>query len=408
MAIAAAPRQHWVKVMLIFAVAGAVETFGFGQLGAFTPLYLQHLRVPASEIPRWTGILASLAFVIGIPLAPFWGVWADKYSRKLIIARSAYLEALLFLTVAVSQTVWQLAAARVLVGFVLGNTGVMFAAQTHLTPRRRVGFALSVVAMGNALGLALGPLAGGLLVSRTGYPALFAIDAALSLLSGVLITVGYREDPERTRSEERVPVMLRRSLEDIVQVRWVLTLFFAYFTLLLGSRILQPFIPIFIAQVYRAGPSFGGLPTTIGVSVTLVSVATAVFAPVWGRLGDRAGYYRVMGFAAAGVAATLLLQSFATDLPQLLAPAIAQGAFQGAFTGLFSAIIALGVAEARRASVLNLTFFPFYLAGVLAPAIGTVLYSLGIRNLFRISALLMVGAMLLVRISAAAREQPGT
>ncbi len=58
-------------------LAGIVESQAFGHLNAFTPLFLQQLHVPQSEIPTWTGILAALAFVIGLPLLPFWGICQD-------------------------------------------------------------------------------------------------------------------------------------------------------------------------------------------------------------------------------------------------------------------------------------------------------------------------------------------
>ena len=33
---------------------------------------------------------------MGAPLVPLWGVWADKYSRKAVIVRSALVEAVVF------------------------------------------------------------------------------------------------------------------------------------------------------------------------------------------------------------------------------------------------------------------------------------------------------------------------
>jgi MFS family permease len=228
---------------------------------------------------------------------------------------------------------------------------------------------------------------------------LFEIDASLSLLSGLLITFGYRENRAAHRSAEAVSTMLRKSIADIVRVRWVAALFVAYFSLLLGSRVLQPFVPIFIKEIYRHGPNFGDLPQSIGVAVTLSASSVALFAPIWGRLGDRFGYYRMLMAAAAGVALALFAQSFASDLPAYLVPAVAMGAFAAAFQGLFFAIIALGVPDDRRASVLNLAFLPFYLAGLLAPSLGTVLLFLGLRNLFRLSAVLMLVALGLLAAS---------
>src|SRR5262245_9031808 len=98
----AAPRapgswhNDWRVLLLFFTLAGVVESQAFGHLGAFTPLFLQQLAIPRQQIPQWTGILSALGFVFGLPLLPFWGAWADRFGRRLIIVRSAYLEGVLF------------------------------------------------------------------------------------------------------------------------------------------------------------------------------------------------------------------------------------------------------------------------------------------------------------------------
>src|SRR5512146_1913045 len=94
--------NDWRKLLIIFTLAGVVESQAFGHLNAFRPLFLQQL---------------------GVPLSPFWGVWADRYSRKLIIVRSAYIEGIIFAVAACSPNVWFLALAQLLGGFVFGNTG---------------------------------------------------------------------------------------------------------------------------------------------------------------------------------------------------------------------------------------------------------------------------------------------
>jgi hypothetical protein len=69
-----APARHrndWRVLLALFIIAGIVESQAFGHLSAFTPIYLDTLGVPPEQISTWTGILSSLAFVIGLPLLPF-------------------------------------------------------------------------------------------------------------------------------------------------------------------------------------------------------------------------------------------------------------------------------------------------------------------------------------------------
>jgi len=85
-------------------------------------------------VPAWTGYLSAAFFLFGLPLVPFWGVWAERYGRIPIIARSAFVEMVVFVGLWFAQNRWQAAFALLLVGFQLGNTGVMLTALRASTP----------------------------------------------------------------------------------------------------------------------------------------------------------------------------------------------------------------------------------------------------------------------------------
>ena len=118
-----------------------------------------------------------------MPLVPLWGVWADKYSRKAVIVRSALVEAVVFAGVALSREPWQLALSMLLIGFQLGNTGVMLAGIRDVTPiaparhdhrdlRRLAGRSASPS----------GPALAGILIDGLGWslPAVFWLSSARS------------------------------------------------------------------------------------------------------------------------------------------------------------------------------------------------------------------------------------
>src|SRR5207245_11347364 len=85
--------QAWPAVLTLFAITSLVEAIGFGHVIRFLPLYLRVVGTPAAQVPVWTGLFSALVYLTGLPLIPFWGVWAEKYSRKAVIARSAFVEA---------------------------------------------------------------------------------------------------------------------------------------------------------------------------------------------------------------------------------------------------------------------------------------------------------------------------
>ncbi len=55
----------------------------FGHYLTFLPLLVRDLGVPQAEVAATVGLLATTALIAGLPLVPFWGAWADRYSRKI-------------------------------------------------------------------------------------------------------------------------------------------------------------------------------------------------------------------------------------------------------------------------------------------------------------------------------------
>src|SRR5437667_5349593 len=168
--------QDWRWLVAVFFVTSLVESLGVSQIFALLPAYLTGMGVDDQDRLRFVGIFSSLIFVVGAPLVPLWGVWADKYSRKAVIVRSAIVEAVVFAAVALSREPWQLAASLLLIGLQLGNTGVMLAGIRDVTPRARLGATIALFGASGPLGLAIGPTLAGRLIAGVGVsvPGAFA------------------------------------------------------------------------------------------------------------------------------------------------------------------------------------------------------------------------------------------
>jgi len=142
-ALPSRPAQDWRLLVVVFWLTSMVEGLGVSQIYALLPAYLTKMGVPHDERLAFVGLFSALIFVVGMPLVPLWGVWADKYSRKAVIVRSCLVEAVVFACVALSREPWQLALSMLLIGFQLGNTGVMLAGIRDVTPLRRLGVTIA-------------------------------------------------------------------------------------------------------------------------------------------------------------------------------------------------------------------------------------------------------------------------
>jgi DHA1 family multidrug resistance protein-like MFS transporter len=363
----------WLWLLAIFGLTALVEAFGVSHVFRFLPLYLRQVGTPAGELPFWTGILNSSVFLFGLPLVPFWGVWADRYGRLTIIARSAFVEMVVFGILGLAQNRYQAAAGLLLVGFQLGNTGVMLAALRAVTPPGRVGLAMSLYGIAPPLGFALGPLAAGYLVDGLHFDlhGVFLIDAALSLGAGVMLLALVHEAPLPVPQPGRAIGLALRALRDIATTPETLSIYLVFGLGYLAVGLSNPFLPLVVARLHP-GP---GLASQIGIVFGLTALAGAFLSPVGGLLGDRFGHARLLVAACLLSAVSLVAMTQAPSLTWLAVCAVALGLGGATVTSMVFALLAIRVPETRRSAALNLVLVPLYLTSILGGLTGAALAS---------------------------------
>ena len=171
-------RDGWVWLLTLFSVAGFIEVTVYGQLGAFTPLYLPRFGIPVADVPQWTGLIAGLASGLGIPFLPLWGALADRYRRQPVIVRSYAALLVALVVMLLGANIWTFVLGRSVTSLAWGNTGLMMATLSERAPRQRLGLAFAILNSAGPVGAFLGPLLGGPIVDRWGFPALLLVDGA--------------------------------------------------------------------------------------------------------------------------------------------------------------------------------------------------------------------------------------
>ena len=381
----------WAAVAALFAATTCVESMSWNQLSAYTPLYLRELHVPAAQVPGWIAAMSSLGWILALPLAPFWGVFADRYSRKLVIVRSAALEAVIFTGWALSTGPWMALAFRSLSGFILGNTGVMLAVQASTTPKQRLALAVGIVGAGSPAGRAVGPILGALLVHLVDIRGMLLFDAALSALMAVLLTIVMREGDHARPADLRVLSLLRGALDEIASKPLVWRLFLATAVSQVGLWTILPYAPIYIA---RLAP--GDSVTAVGVVLSAVGLGQALASPLWGVVMQRFGHVPVLSLTSVGSALALATVGFSHNLVLFAAGLFANGVFAAAILTASMAVMAATVSPERRGAVLGQILFPFYVGGVIGPLIGAAAFGAGRPVVFGIAAVLSLAPLLVL------------
>jgi DHA1 family tetracycline resistance protein-like MFS transporter len=141
-----------------------------------------------------------------------------------------------------------------------------------------------------------------------------------------------------------------------------LTIFLTCFIDILGFGIVIPVLPLYAEH-------FGATAVQIGWLVGIFSLAQFFFAPIWGKVSDRAGRKPVLLFGLFGTVVGYVLMGLATSVTMLLVARLIDG-ISGANIGAAQAYLADISAPENRAKAMGLLGAAFGLGFVFGPALG--------------------------------------
>ncbi|MFN8533186.1 MAG: MFS transporter [Dehalococcoidia bacterium] len=383
-------QQDWRRVLTVLTIALVIEVISFSHVAAFVPLYLEvELGLAPAEVKLWTGLVAGLPLAIALCLAPFWGVWAERYSPRLIIVRAQAFELLVYLGMVFAVTLPQFFAASLLLGLTFGNIAVLMALLAQVTPTHRVGFAISIIQAALPLGQSLGPLFGSFLIPVIGLRGLFALDAVLVMISAAIILLGVR-DPVRIKRQETLGAHLRLTFHQAIrlpEIRWT---FLTMFLMLIGMSAIQPYIPIFLGQFYEGDE----LARMIGLVLGTAGITTVIVTPLIGYFGDRTGHenFALIGLGSM-VVIHLLLLALSGPLALITLLLLRNIPYSSTMSPL-NATLAINAPADNRAALISLAPFPRNTGMFLGPVLAALVASYDLQLLFPFATAFFVAALL--------------
>ncbi len=392
----ARPAQDWRILVGVFWITSMVEGLGVSQIFALLPTYLRQMGVAEHDRLLFVGIFSALIFIVGMPLVPLWGAWADKYSRKVVIIRSALVEAVVFAAVALAREPWQVALAMLLIGFQLGNTGIMLGGIRDVTPRPRLGTTIAIFGASGAVGFAVGPALAGILIDGFGWglPPVFALSALLSVGTAVLIAVGSKEVRPEVVPTGRIVDLAFANLRGVLTDPATRRIFGIFGVSYVAIQMSRPYIPVLVERVAGQGL---GLASAIGLVAGTAAVIGALASPLGGVIGDRIGFRRVLVPALAGAGVVLFLMPLAGSIGTLALLAVILGAGTATISSMIFGLLATELPADRRSAALNLVYLPLYAAGTIGPAAGAAVVALsGVDGLFVVGAAIFLFAAVTV------------
>jgi MFS family permease len=362
-------RSDWKRIVVVFWLTSLVEGIGVSQVFSFLAPYLRIVGVPDADRAPFVGLFSALIFIVGMPLVPLWGVWADKYSRKAVIVRSCIVEAVVFACVALSREPWQLAVSLLLIGFQLGNTGIMLGAIRDVVPRHRIGTIIAVFGASGPIGFAVGPAFGGQLVDTLGWPlsSVFWVSAGLSMATAFIVWFGSREVRPPVVPAGRVLPLAYGALRNVLGDPTVRRIFAIYGVAFVASQMSRPYQALIVESIVGPGP---GLASSIGFVAGTAALFGAAIAPLGGLIGDRIGFRPVLLVSLFIGGLALVAVPLVNAIPPLAAAVLVFTAANSLVGAMVFSLLATEVPADRRSQTLNLVYLPLYAAGIIGPLVG--------------------------------------
>jgi DHA1 family multidrug resistance protein-like MFS transporter len=265
----------------------------------FLPFFIRQLGVTdVGEIALWTGAILGVTPALTALMSPFWGRLADRYGRRIMVARSLVSCAVVMGLMALVTRPWHVFALRAALGLLTGYGGLTLSMAAESAPRDRMAAAIGTVQTAQRLGPAVGPVIGGLLAGVVGLRRAFLVTAGLYTIALLLVLLLYEErQPERGQAQD---VSARISFRSVLAFENFLLLLGVIFGIQFVDRSIGPILPLYLEQVGITRPP---VPVAAGLLFSVTALAASLGHHLCGRLLKQFSARVVISVAAAGAGA---------------------------------------------------------------------------------------------------------
>lgn len=290
------------RVVAGLALAVLLAALGTSVANVALPALAVAFEVPIGHT-QWV-VLAYLLAMTATAVTV--GRLGDRLGRQRILTLGLLLFLVATLACALAPTFWALLAARAAQG--VGGAVLMalpLALARDLVPATRLGAAMGLLGTTSALGTALGPAGGGILLGTFGWPALFLAILPFGVAALILVR-GRFPQPATTHGAAGSNGRRMRDLLHQGPLRAGLAMNTLVSTVMMSTLIVGPF---FLATGLGLSPAGVGLAMAAG---PLVAVVTGLLA---GRAVDAFGAPRSI---SVGLGVMLVGTAALAGLPSLM------------------------------------------------------------------------------------------
>lgn len=363
--------MSWKILLAMMVTFALMMSSSYTMLIPFLPIYMQsELRATADNVSLWSGVTYAITFAISAFVSPIWGKLSDKMGKKPMIIRSSFLLAITYFLGGIVRTPFELFLVRAFQGIASGLWPACLVMMSACVPKNKIGISMGLMQSANICGGIIGPLLGGILATAFGMRNSFYVGAvALSLIT--VTTILFIKEPPVAPEKEINKAQPPSYLSFIKDKNILILLLCVCMTNLVILQI-QPIVSLYVQQLSHNSDKAVLLT---GFIMSLGGIAGALASPLWGKTGQKVGFYKTITLAFISAGLLVSLQGVPNSLVLFgLMQFLCGLGFSGIFPSANSILVLLTPPSSRGMGFGSL-FSAQMIGGALGPVIGGVIVS---------------------------------
>lgn len=363
--------MSWKILLAMMVTFALMMSSSYTMLIPFLPIYMQsELGATADNVSLWSGVTYAITFAISAFVSPIWGKLSDKMGKKPMIIRASFLLAITYFLGGIVRTPFELFLVRAFQGIASGLWPACLVMMSACVPKNKIGISMGLMQSANICGGIIGPLLGGILATAFGMRNSFYVGAvALSLIT--VTTILFIKEPP-VAPEKEINKAQNTSYLSFIKDKNILILLLCVCMTNLVILQIQPIVSLYVQQLSHNSDKAVLLT---GFIMSVGGIAGALASPLWGKTGQKVGFYKTITLAFISAGLLMSLQGVPNSLVLFgLMQFLCGLGFSGIFPSANSILVLLTPPSSRGMGFGSL-FSAQMIGGALGPVIGGVIVS---------------------------------
>ena len=363
--------MSWKILLAMMVTFALMMSSSYTMLIPFLPIDMQsELGATADNVSLWSGVTYAITFAISAFVSPIWGKLSDKMGKKPMIIRASFLLAITYFLGGIVRTPFELFLVRAFQGIASGLWPACLVMMSACVPKNKIGISMGLMQSANICGGIIGPLLGGILATAFGMRNSFYVGAvALSLIT--VTTILFIKEPP-VSPEKEINKAQNTSYLSFIKDKNILILLLCVCMTNLVILQIQPIVSLYVQQLSHNSDKAVLLT---GFIMSLGGIAGALASPLWGKTGQKVGFYKTITLAFISAGLLMSLQGVPNSLVLFgLMQFLCGLGFSGIFPSANSILVLLTPPSSRGMGFGSL-FSAQMIGGALGPVIGGVIVS---------------------------------